>query len=139
MTRIEHANLTVPDIDAAIKFIKIVAPDFDVRKDERPSEGIRWVHIGNEEYYLALQEPYLDTEPKKRLKAYKNYGINHLALVVSNLQEIKKKLVDAGYKQSIETPEERYRKRVYYFDEAGFEWELIEYFSEKPSEKFLYE
>lgn len=111
MTRFEHANLTVPDIDAAIKFIKIVAPDFDVRKDERPSEGIRWVHIGNEEYYLALQEPYLDTEPKKRLKAYKNYGINHLALVVSNLQEIKKKL----------------------------EWELIEYFSEKPSEKFLYE
>lgn len=33
MTRIEHANITVPDIDAAIDFIKIVAPDFQVRMD----------------------------------------------------------------------------------------------------------
>ncbi len=40
MTRIEHANITVPDIDAAIRFLKIVAPDFDVRKDEnKPAQG----------------------------------------------------------------------------------------------------
>ena len=32
MTRIEHANITVPDIDAAIAFLKVVAPDFEVRK-----------------------------------------------------------------------------------------------------------
>ena len=139
MTRIEHANLTVPDIDAAIKFLKIVAPDFEVRKDKKPVDDIRWVHIGNDEYYFALQEPHLDSDPKNRLKAYKNYGINHLALVVSNLDSIEKKLVKAGYKQSIETPEERYRKRIYYFDKAGFEWELVEYFTKKPSEKFLYE
>ena len=48
MTRIEHVNITVPDIDEAIRFLKIVAPDFEVRKDEKPSNSYRWVHIGNE-------------------------------------------------------------------------------------------
>ena len=34
MTKIEHVNLTVPDIDAALDFLKIVAPDFSVRRDD---------------------------------------------------------------------------------------------------------
>jgi len=139
MTRIEHVNITVPDIDAAIRFLKIVAPDFAVRKDEKPSNSYRWAHIGNEAYYFALQEPHLDADPKTRLQAYKNYGINHVALVVSNIQEIEEKLLDSGYRRGIETPVEKHRKRAYFLDNAGFEWELVEYLSEKPSEKYLYE
>ena len=54
MTRIEHVNITVPDIDAAISFLKIVAPDFEVRKDNKPADNYRWVHIGNDSYYFAL-------------------------------------------------------------------------------------
>ena len=33
MTRLEHANITVPDIDAAIAFLSVVAPDFRIRHD----------------------------------------------------------------------------------------------------------
>ncbi len=141
MTRIEHVNITVPDIDAAIKFLRIVAPDFEVRRDEKPSNSYRWVHIGNSDYYFALEEPHLDAdaEPQKPLKTYKNYGINHIALVVSNIEKVVEKLESGGYKKSIEAPVEKYRKRAYCFDEAGFEWELVEYLSEKPSEKYLYE
>ena len=139
MTRIEHVNITVPDIDEAIRFLKIVAPDFDVRKNETPSNSYRWAHIGNENYYLALQEPHLDAEPKKRLQPYKNYGINHVALVVNNVQEIEEKLLANGYRKGIGTPTEKYRKRAYYFDNAGFEWEFVEYLSDKPSEKYFYE
>lgn len=139
MTRIEHVNITVPDIDAAIRFLKIVAPDFDVRKDNKSSDSYRWAHIGNERYYFALQEAHLDTTPQKQHQAYKNYGINHIALIVTNIQEIEEKLIDGGYQRGIETPIEKYRKRAYYFDKAGFEWELVEYLSEKPSEKYLYE
>ena len=73
MTRIEHVNITVPDIDEAIRFLKIVAPDFEVRKDEKPSKSYRWVHIGNEVYYFALQEPHLDAHPNKKLQTNKNY------------------------------------------------------------------
>ncbi len=139
VTRIEHVNITVPDIDAAIRFLKIVAPDFDVRKDNNPSDSYRWVHIGNEDYYFALQEAHLDADPMKQLQSYKNYGVNHVALVVSNVKEIEEKLINGGYKKGIETPLEKYRKRIYYFDDAGLEWELVEYDSDKPDEKYLYE
>jgi len=139
MTRLEHVNITVPDIDAAIRFLKIIAPDFEVRKDEKPSDSYRWAHIGNEAYYIALQEPHLDSDSKERLQPYKNYGINHVALVVSNVIEIEQKLLDNGYRKGIDTPVEKYRKRLYYYDDANFEWELVEYLSEKPSEKYYYE
>ena len=32
-TKIEHVNVTVPDIDAAVSFRKIIAPDFEIIKD----------------------------------------------------------------------------------------------------------
>jgi hypothetical protein len=33
ITKIEHVNITVPDIDAAVSFLNIVAPDFEIKKD----------------------------------------------------------------------------------------------------------
>ena len=139
MTLIEHLNITVPDIDAAIKFIQIVAPDFSVRKDEKPPGSYRWVHIGNDQCYFALQEPHLGTTPEVAKQTYKNFGVNHIALVVEDIVSIEKTLVKAGYKRSIDTPIEMFRKRLYFFDHAGFEWELVEYTSTLPSEKYHYE
>lgn len=143
MTKLEHVNLTVPCIDEALKFLLIVAPDFKIRKDSTADtaakDNYRWVHIGNDEYYLALQEAHLEAKPKKQLAGYINYGVNHIALVVSNIAIIEGRLKSNGFRKSIKTPLEKFRKRVYYYDHAGFEWELIEYFSTKPQEKFLYE
>jgi len=139
MTRIEHINITVPDVDAAIDFLKIVAPDFEVRKDSKSPDSYRWAHIGNDKCYFALQEAHLDAIPKKRLQPYRNYGINHVALVVANIEVIEKQLIDNGYQKGIDTPIEKYRKRIYYLDNAGFEWELVEYLSDNPDEMYLYE
>ncbi len=139
MTKIEHLNITVPNIDEAIKFIQIVAPDFKVRKDVKPPSSYRWTHIGNDEYYFALQEPHLGSEPDSPRKTYKNYGVNHIAIVVDDLLKVESDLVKHGYKRSIDTPIEKHRKRLYFFDNFGFEWELIEYSTQDPSEKFLYE
>jgi hypothetical protein len=139
MSRIEHLNITVPDIDEAIKFIQIVAPDFKVRKDVKPHDSYRWAHIGNDDYYFALQEAHLGSEPVSPRKTYKNYGVNHIAIVVDDLLKVESDLVECGYKRSIETPVEKHRKRLYFFDNFGFEWELVEYSTEDPAEKFLYE
>ena len=139
MTRIEHINITVPDIEEAINFLKIVAPDFVVRKDSKSIDNYRWVHIGNNNCYIALQEAHLGEAAKKQLPSYKNFGINHIALVVINLKEIEDKLDKNGYQKGIETLEEKYRKRRYYYDHAGFEWELVQYLSEKADEMYLFE
>jgi len=58
VTTLEHLNITVPDIDAALEFIRLAAPDFSVRRDELSERGYRWVHVGNEHSYFALQEPH---------------------------------------------------------------------------------
>ena len=139
MTQIEHCNITVPDIDAAITFLETAAPDFKVRKDARPVDSYRWVHIGNEDYYIALQEPHLGSEPDKQLARYINYGLNHIALIVPSVEEVQARLDAAGYQRGIGTPNEKFRKRVYFYDQGGFEWEFVEYLSDQESEKFLYE
>ena len=139
MTKIEHVNITVPNIDAAVNFLKIVAPDFEIRNDEKPLNEKRWMHIGNNEFYFALQESPLETEPKKPNQTYINFGFNHIGLVVNNIDDIEKQLIEADYKKGIDTPKETFRKRIYYFDTAGFEWELVEYLSESIDDRFLYE
>ncbi len=139
MTQIEHCNITVPDIDSTITFLRIAAPDFNVRKDERPLDSYRWVHIGNDNFYIALQQAHLDSVPKNQLPKYINYGVNHIAMIVPSVEEVEKRLSSAGYKKGIETPSEKFRKRVYFIDHSGFEWEFVEYLSDRTSDKFLYE
>jgi catechol 2,3-dioxygenase-like lactoylglutathione lyase family enzyme len=138
-TKIEHVNITVPDIDAAVNFLKIVAPDFEIRNDQKPENDKRWMHIGNNQFYFALQEAHVGHTPIKPNQTYINYGFNHIGLVVHNIEDIEKQLIAAGYKKGIDTPKETFRKRIYYYDAAGFEWELVEYFSENTKDKFLYE
>ncbi len=138
-TKIEHVNITVPDIDAAVSFLNIVAPDFKIRKDGKPLNDKRWLHIGNNEHYFALQEAHIGATPKKQNQTYINYGCNHIGLVVNNIDEIETKLIKAGYNKGIDTPKETFRKRIYYYDKAGFEWELVEYLSKKTEDMFLYE
>jgi catechol 2,3-dioxygenase-like lactoylglutathione lyase family enzyme len=139
ITKIEHVNITVPDIDAAVSFIKIVAPDFEIMKDDKSLNDKRWMHIGNEEFYFALQEAHIDVNPKKQNQTYINYGFNHVGLVVNGIDNIEKKLLESGYNKGIDTPIEKFRKRAYFYDNAGFEWELVEYLSKKKEDKFLYE
>jgi len=129
MTRIEHFNITVPEIDAAIRFLQAAAPDFKVRRDVRPSDSYRWVHIGNDDYYIALQEPHLGLVPEKPHQRYENIGVNHVAMVVEDVTAVEKRLLEEGFRKNPDVFSEKFRKRVYFYDESNFEWEFVEYFS----------
>jgi len=139
MTRIEHANITVPDIDAAYEFIKIVAPDFTVRRDEVSERGYRWAHIGNDHSYLALQEPHPGFDPQPPHEAYRNLGVNHICLTITDATATEKLLLQSGFKPNGPMINDTHRKRLYFYDHTGVEWELVEYLSAKPSERYLYE
>jgi len=138
-TRLEHFNITVPDIDASLAFIRIVAPDFQVRRDEISEAGYRWVHVGNTDSYIALQEPYPGIEPGAPLQTYKNCGINHIGIIIKDAELAQKKLLAQGYKPNGPMLADTYRKRIYFYDQAGFEWEMVEYLSDSFDEKYLYE
>jgi catechol 2,3-dioxygenase-like lactoylglutathione lyase family enzyme len=137
-TYLEHANITVPDIDTAIEFLKVVEPRMEVRHDETPEGKYRWAHIGIGDCYIALQEPHIGSQPTDVRRPYKDYGVNHIGWVVDDLDPVIRRLEEAGYRQGIPGEDHPHRKRVYYFDSAGFEWELVQYYSDRFEERFSY-
>jgi catechol 2,3-dioxygenase-like lactoylglutathione lyase family enzyme len=136
---LEHANITVPDIDAAIDFLKIIEPTFKVRHDETSEDGYRWAHIGTDDYYIALQKPYKDSQSPGSRRPYRDFGINHLGWVVEDFDAVIQRLEEKGCRQGLPVESHPFRKRAYYFDSAGFEWEIIEYLSNDPAEKNSYD
>lgn len=139
MTQLEHANITVPDIDAAIRFLQIVAPDFSVRRDGLAEQGYRWVHFGNDHSYIALQAAHIGVRASDALEPYINYGVNHLGLRIDDAASVEAKLIEAGYRQNGPMINDTHRRRLYFYDEAGLEWELVEYTSSIPDQMNLYE
>ena len=137
-TYLEHANMTVPDVDAAIAFLKAIDPTFTVRHDETPPGSYRWVHIGTDHCYVALQAPHLDSDPQDARRPYKDFGVNHLSWVVDDLDAVVARLDAQGYRKGIGVEPHPYRKRAYYHDFAGFEWEIVEYLSDDPAQRNLY-
>ncbi|MBF9001544.1 MULTISPECIES: VOC family protein [Vibrio] len=122
---VEHTNVTVKNIDEAIEFIQLALPDFKVR--HQGENGYRWAHIGTQDSYIALQE-MTDKENSNRTP-YNDVGINHIGIVVDDALAVEQRLLDAGYRLNEINENSQYRKRVYFFDNSGIEWEFIQYFS----------
>ncbi|MFC1997973.1 VOC family protein [Chloroflexota bacterium] len=135
---IEHVNITVPDIDAAIAFLKTVEPQVEVRHDEKPEGSYRWAHVGVGNSYIALQEPHIGATATDNRRPYKDYGANHIGWVVDDLDVVTARLEAGGYRQGIPGEENIYRRRAYYYDSAGFEWEIVEYLTEQLAERYSY-
>ena len=131
---LEHANLTVPDIDAAIAFLRAIDPSLRVRHDGIKEDGRRWAHVGTDRSYIALHTAGGRRAPKQPRETYTNIGFNHLGWVVEDCDAVVGRLEAAGYRRGMEAEAHPHRKRVYYYDAAGFEWEILEYLSEDPAE-----
>ncbi|MHC4823245.1 MAG: VOC family protein [Planctomycetota bacterium] len=138
MTYLEHANLTVPDIDAGIAFLKVIDPDMRVLQDAVSEAGERWAHVAIGDSYIALQEPHVGETPGPRINSYVDIGVNHLAWVVEDLDTVVARLEEGGYRRGIPGEEHEARRRVYYYDHAGIEWEIVQYLTEDRGERFSY-
>ena len=64
--RLEHANITVRDIDGVIRFLQAAFPDFRIRHEESGEEGSRRVHIGSDETYIALSQAAAEAEHRRK-------------------------------------------------------------------------
>ncbi len=138
---IEHANITVASTEEAKRFLGTAFPDFRVRGEGflhgGESSGT-WVHFGNDETYLALQE---NREHTGRSDVpYTNDGINQLGFVVDDMDDLVSRMSAAGYHPTAASAMEGhpYRKRAYFLDKNDFEWEFVEYLSSDPAEKNSY-
>lgn len=136
--RLEHANLCVRDIDATIRFLQTAFPEFAIRRDAIDPDGTRWVHIGTDETYLALSQVTADSLERWEPYAGKP-GMNHLGYEVDDADALRKRMVAAGYQDSTVSNSHPHRKRVYFYDPDGNDWEFIQYLSDDPRERHDYE
>ena len=124
---LEHVNITVIDVDEAIRFLQTAMPDWKVRADvsSKESNCRRWVHIGTDTTYLAIEDR--GATQKGPHEPYVNPGVNHIGLVVKDVDAVSKRLTDAGYAEGLSSPDNPNRRRIYFFDAEGNEYEFVEY------------
>jgi catechol 2,3-dioxygenase-like lactoylglutathione lyase family enzyme len=135
--RLEHANLFVRDVEGMIRFLQTAFPEFRIR-GEGICNGTRWVHVGTNETYLALNPAYV--EPEKRWTPYAGLpGVNHLAYEVDDAGALRDRLKAAGYKESTPPNKHPYRRRVYFYDSEGNDWEFVQYLTDDPAKRHDYE
>lgn len=139
--QLEHINLRVPSIAKTQEFLAAAFPDFRVRgSGYSPTYGC-WSHFGNDDYYLALlQAEKPGSESPRPIEPFDYddaYRLMHVGLVVEDVEELMQRLEQRGYEpdQTGDLDSNPHRRRVYYLDDNGMEWEFVQYLSDKPSEK----
>ena len=135
--RLEHANMVVRDFEATVRFLNAAFPEFRVRR-EGLNEGLRWMHIGTDNTYIALNEA--SEEPAESWVPYSGKpGVNHLGFEVKDVGALRERLAAAGFKDSTYPNNHPHRKRVYFHDADGNDWEFVEYFSDDPAQRNDYD
>jgi catechol 2,3-dioxygenase-like lactoylglutathione lyase family enzyme len=131
---LEHANITVSNLQEAIKFFQTAFPHFKIRGGGNDMR--EWIHFGDDDTYIAINQA-----KQNDLKADKNYdkiGINHLGFVVQDVEEIANNLLSNGYKRDYPKQVEKFRIRDYFADTDGNQYEFVQYLSEVVQEKNSY-
>lgn len=131
---LEHANVNTKSIDRMVAFLTLALPNYRVRGGGDAEDGGRWVHIGSDDTYLALNEP----GPSANAAAANEPFLNHLGFVVNDAESLRRRLLDAGYEESYIAEPHPYRRRVYFLDPDGNEWEFVEYHASDPAKRNQY-
>jgi len=133
--RLEHANLSVNDIDAIVAFLRVAFPEFRLRRDSIRADGVRWVHVGADDTYIALFQA-------ARSRVNEGFGsstFNHLGYEVDDVEALRNRLLQAGYRENLQPNSHPHRKRVYFFDPEGNEWEFVQYFTDDSAKRNDYD
>ena len=122
---LEHINMTVSDPDRTANML-VDLFDWKIRWSGASKHNGRTVHVGNDDDYVAL---YTVGEPRG-LKDDESYGlagaINHLGILVDDLDAAEKRVLDFGIKtHSHQTYEPG--SRFYFHDHDGIEYEVVSY------------
>lgn len=131
---LEHANITVNDLQEAIKFFQTAFPHFKIRGGGNDLR--EWVHLGDDTTYVAINQA-----TQSDLKVEKNYdkiGINHLGFVVDDVEKIADNLLKNGYLRDYPKQIEQFRIRDYFADADGNQFEFVQYLSDVVTEKNSY-
>jgi catechol 2,3-dioxygenase-like lactoylglutathione lyase family enzyme len=136
-TRLDHANLTVRDVEGVTRFLTHAFPDFRVRGRGSDCAGLWWVHVGDDATYLSLLTA--SGASKDPFVAYGGApGLNHLGFEVDDVDAVRGRLQAAGYRESSVAYDHPHRRRTYFFDDEGNEWEFVQFLSDRAERRNAY-
>lgn len=118
--RFEHVNQICQDLEETRQFYQTLFPNWQVRA-EGEEDGWRWIHFGDRQFYLALNQPPESDEVKKSTG-----HIAHIGFVIDD-SEVMKTLLDAKGIQYYTYKSPETKCRIYVSDPDGTELELVEY------------
>ncbi len=121
---LEHVNLTVSDSKRAAETMCALF-DWKVRWSGPAIDDGYTYHVGTDDQYVALYSTSHKTDEKPG--GYAMVGrLNHVGVVVDDLDKIEKRVAAAGYKPFNHGDYEPGR-RFYFMDEDNIEYEVVSY------------
>ncbi len=73
------------------------------------------------------------------MDAIPRYAGRHLAYEVDDVEALCERMKSAGYRDSTPPNAHPYRKRRYFYDPEGNDWEFVQYLSQDPAERNDYQ
>ena len=121
---LEHINLTVPDAKRTASMLTQLF-DWSIRWQGESIHNGYTIHVGAEHSYIALFTH--DKQMENQEESYfRHLGLNHLGVVVNDLDATEKRVIDAGFKTHSHGDYEPGR-RFYFHDHDNLEIEVISY------------
>lgn len=120
---LEHVNITVRDCRAIAERL-VALFGWHVRWEGPAMNNGYTVHVGTDTSYIALYTPQAELLPA--LPFAKGAPLNHLGIVVDDLETTEARVVAAGFapfNHSDYAP----GRRFYFFDDDGIEYEVVSY------------
>ena len=131
---LEHANITVRNLDAALHFLQQALPTWQVRGQGQmdwTGKTIRWLHLGTASHYIALQSDGKGATLDWRSHAV---GVKHLGIVVPDLATLQVRLSAAGYAMDHPGGKHPHRRSSYY-QVDGLQIEFMQYLSDHTAQR----
>ncbi len=139
MLHLEHLNLVVSDIAGSLKFYQAAFPHWQIRgrgQSDWFGKTRNWLHFGDDYQYITFNDNGVG---ENRDLSGHQIGLAHFAFVTSNLDAMIARLQSAGFAIAKDGAQSPYRKNIYFFDDSGFEVEFVEYLSDHPAQRNLYD
>lgn len=122
--KLEHVNLTVSNPDRTANMLEEIF-GWHVRWSGPSLGGGYTVHVGTDDDYVALysnpKSAAVDGEPYTKVGA-----VNHLGVLVDDLDLLEEKVKAAGY-EPVNHQTYEPGSRFYFFDKDNIEYEVVSY------------
>ena len=122
--QLEHVNLTVSNAEPTAKQLCTLF-DWKIRWHGPAIDDGYTYHVGTDEQYLAIYSSPLESGEQRG--GYAMVGrLNHVGVVVDDLDAIEQRVVEAGFKPFNHRDYEPGR-RFYFLDDDNIEYEVVSY------------